>query len=66
MIGYHGIDWKNRGTSLGYWLGAEFTGKGLMTMSCRALTAHAFEAYGLKRVTIVCATENERSRAIPE
>ena len=66
VVGYHGIDWRNRKTSLGYWLGAEFSGKGLMTRSCRALTTHAFEAYGLNRVTIVCATENSKSRAIPE
>ena len=39
---------------------------GLMTNSCRALTAHAFEAYGLNRMTIACATENNKSRAIPE
>lgn len=66
MVGYHGIDWKNRGTSLGYWLGTEFTGKGLMTRSCQTLMTHAFVAYGMNRVTIACATGNERSRAIPE
>ena len=66
IVGYRGIDWGNRKTSLGYWLGTEFSGRGLMTESCRALTAHAFEAYGLNRVTIVCATENAKSRAIPE
>lgn len=66
VVGYHGIDWNDRRTSLGYWQGAEFGGKGLMTKSCRALTTHAFEAYGLNRVTIACATKNGKTRAIPE
>lgn len=66
VVGYHGINWKDRSTSLGYWLGKEFEGKGLMTDSCRALTTHAFKAYGMNRMTIVCATQNKKSRAIPE
>ncbi len=66
VVGYHGINWRDRSTSLGYWLGKEFEGRGLMTDSCRALTTHAFESYGLNRMTIVCATENKKSRAIPE
>ena len=66
VVGYHGIDWKNCKTSLGYWLGEEFSGEGLMTKSCRALTTHAFGAFGLNRMTIVCATENGKSREIPE
>ena len=66
VAGYHGINWGNRRTSLGYWLAEEFEGKGLMTKSCNALTTHAFGAYGLNRVTIACATGNKKSRAIPE
>ena len=37
-----------------------------MTRSCREMIAHAFSALGLHRVVIRCATENHRSRAIPE
>ena len=66
VIGYHSIDWENRSTSLGYWLGEEFQGRGLVTASCRALVDHAFEELNLNRVSIACATENKRSRAIPE
>ena len=33
---------------------------------CRALVDHAFEEFGLNRVSIACATENKRSCAIPE
>lgn len=66
VIGYHKIDWFNRKTSLGYWLGMEFQGKGLMTKACQALLDYAFHELKLNRVEIRCATENKRSRAIPE
>jgi len=66
VIGYHSIDWENRTTALGYWLGEEFEGQGLVTAACRALVDHAFEELGLNRVSIACATENKKSCAIPE
>lgn len=66
VIGHHGVDRANLSTSLGYWLGASFQGKGLMTKSCRVLIEHAFGYWGLERVEIRCATENMKSRAIPE
>ncbi|OGF56046.1 MAG: alanine acetyltransferase [Candidatus Fraserbacteria bacterium RBG_16_55_9] len=66
VIGYHRIDWFNRKTSIGYWLGASFQGKGLMTKACRALVDYAFHDLKLNRVEIRCAAQNKRSRAIPE
>ncbi len=65
-VGYHAIDWENRSTALGYWLGMEFQGRGLATAACRALVSYAFEELGLNRVSIAYATENEKSCAIPE
>ena len=52
VIGYDGIDWENRTTEVGYWLGEEFQGKGLATAACRALVDHAFGELGLNRVSI--------------
>ena len=66
VISYVGIDWDNRTTEVGYWLGEEFQGQGLVTAACRALVDHAFEELGLNRVSIACATENKKSCAIPE
>src|SRR5215211_7597507 len=37
QIGYNYFDWNDRRTEIGYWLGASFQGKGLITKSCRAL-----------------------------
>jgi len=65
-IGYNNIDWSNRKTDIGYWLGEDFQGRGLMTRSCRALVEHAFRELRLNRVEIYCAVDNVRSRRIPE
>jgi ribosomal-protein-serine acetyltransferase len=65
-IGYNHIDWANRKTDVGYWLGAQYTGRGMMTKSCGALVTHAFNELRLNRVEIYCAVENLRSRRIPE
>ncbi|HOV98872.1 MAG TPA: GNAT family protein [Bacteroidota bacterium] len=66
IIGYHTIDWHNKNVELGYWLGQEFEGKGIMTRACRALIDYAFDEYHLHRVQIRCATGNNRSRALIE
>jgi ribosomal-protein-serine acetyltransferase len=66
IIGYQGVDWGNRSTTLGYWVGASCQGKGLVTKACSALIDWAFREWHLNRVEIRCATGNDRSRAIPE
>lgn len=66
VIGYHKFDWLNRATSIGYWLGKEFQGRGIMTRSCQALVDYAFGEMGIHRVEIRCAAGNSRSRAIPD
>lgn len=65
-IGFHSIDWSNRNTSIGYWLAQEYQGRGIMTRATRALTDLAFEHYDLNRVEIRVATNNVKSRAVPE
>ena len=66
VVGYHPVDWRNRKTALGYWLAPQHQGKGLMTEACRALIDHAFDELDLVRIEIRCATQNHKSRAIPE
>lgn len=66
VIGFTGVDWKNRATRLGYWLGAKSEGRGAMTAAVRALVDHALGVWELDRVEIRAAVENRRSRAIPE
>ena len=66
VISFVMTDLYNRNTWIGYWLGERYQGKGLMTAACRIMLATAFEEMGLNRVEIRAATENNRSRAIPE
>jgi ribosomal-protein-serine acetyltransferase len=66
MVGVHAIDWANRKTSIGYWLARDHQGRGIMTAAVRAYVDHAFQTWGLNRVTIEAAVGNARSRAIPE
>jgi ribosomal-protein-serine acetyltransferase len=66
VVGFHSVDWRRRTTSIGYWLAADRQGHGTMTSAVRALVGHAFDTWGLKRVEIRAATDNLRSRAIPE
>lgn len=66
VIGFHEINWTNRSTSIGYWFGEGFQGRGIMTTACRAMVDIAFKEYGLNRVEIRAAVENPKSRAIPE
>ena len=66
MATYDYLDWDNRMTRIGYWLGKEFEGRGLVTRTCKTLCDLAFDEMGLNRVEIWCAAENERCRRVPE
>jgi ribosomal-protein-serine acetyltransferase len=66
MIGLHYIDWKNKATSIGYFLAESEQGKGIITKSIKALLHVLFSELKLNRVIIQCAENNHRSRAIPE
>lgn len=66
MIGFHRIDWINRNVEIGYWLGEEFQGHGIVTKACRTFVDYAFYKFRLNRVQIRCATGNKKSCAIIE
>jgi ribosomal-protein-serine acetyltransferase len=66
VIGFHGIDWHHRCTSIGYWLSQDAQGRGTMTDAVRAMLNHALSVWGLNRVEIRASVENERSRALIE
>jgi ribosomal-protein-serine acetyltransferase len=65
VTGTQPIDWTNRATEIGYWIGRDFQGQGLMTDSVRSLIHHAFCQWNLNRIQIRVAVGNERSAAIP-
>lgn len=63
-IGLHELNWLHKKTSLGYWLGTKFVGKGIMTKSVKALTTYCFDVLGLNRVELRAAVDNEKSNAV--
>ncbi|HJV15805.1 MAG TPA: GNAT family protein [Bacillales bacterium] len=66
IAGYNTINWSNKTAYIGYWLGEEYQGKGIMTKVSKALTNYAFTHLNLHKVEIRVATENKKSRSIPE
>jgi ribosomal-protein-serine acetyltransferase len=66
LIGFNRIETQNRIGYVGYWLAAEYQGRGIMTAACRSLIDYAFGKMDLNRIVITCATENKSSRAIPQ
>lgn len=64
VIDLHNFSYQK--AEIGYWLGQEFSGHGIMTRACRAMLNHGFEELKLHRILILAATGNLKSRAIPE
>lgn len=64
-IGLHYLDRVVGVTEVGYWLGSDFEGRGIMVRSVAATCRLLFGEYGLRRVEISCHPDNARSRAVP-
>ena len=65
-IGLYHFDHQNKIAAIGYWLGAAFQGKGLITNACREIIGYGFTELGLNRIELKCGTGNLKSQAIPE
>ncbi|MCS3801949.1 GNAT family N-acetyltransferase [Niastella sp. OAS944] len=65
-IGLYNIDVFNKNASIGYWLGKEWEGKGIITRSCKAVIDEGFKRLKLNRIEIRAALENFKSQAIPQ
>jgi ribosomal-protein-serine acetyltransferase len=66
VAGFNRIDHTNQCAAIGYWLGAEAEGYGLMTAAVAALIRHGFRTLKLNRIEIRAAVRNRRSRAVAE
>lgn len=65
-VSFNTINITHKNAEIGYMLGEANTGKGIMMKCCKTLIDYGFENLELNRVTIKCATENVKSRAIAE
>lgn len=65
-IGFNDINKTSKIGEVGYWLGEQFQGKGLMTKALKTLINYGFEELGLNRIQIKAAVDNDKSRALPE
>lgn len=50
--------------SIGYWMGAPFAGKGLMSEAVRAVFPFVFDRLGLHRLEAACVPENGPSKSV--
>ena len=66
VAGYNLIDWTNKVAYIGYWLGKQYQGNGIMTRVAKALTDYAINKLNINKVEIRAAVENKNSRGIPE
>jgi ribosomal-protein-serine acetyltransferase len=66
VVAYNTIDQKNCIAKVGYWLGEEYTGNGIMLKAVKELLHIGFKYWPIQKVEIQCAEHNVNSRAIPE
>ncbi|MBR0133968.1 GNAT family N-acetyltransferase [Candidatus Saccharibacteria bacterium] len=60
-IDFNNVSEENHRVELGYWLGEEFTGKGIVTRAAAAMTKYALEKLNINRVAILACTDNTAS-----
>jgi RimJ/RimL family protein N-acetyltransferase len=64
-ISLGGIE-KNHQAKVGYWLGKEYRGKGIMTAALKMITEYGFKKYRLKRIIAYVVTFNKPSARLLE
>lgn len=65
-IGVYKIDLQNKIGEIGYWLGENIQGKGIVTKCCLELINFCFDELNLNRIEIKCGSENLKSKTIPQ
>src|SRR5690625_1691181 len=66
LVGFNPISVANKQAEIGYWLGAPFVRKGVMSKAVRAVIDYGFGELGLNRVELRAATRNQASRGVAE
>jgi len=66
LIGVCGLDPREDGPEIGYWLGVEYWGQGYATEAARALIDHAFGELGYEALAAGARVSNPASRRVLE
>ncbi len=66
QIGLVGVDLANFKASIGYWIGKDYQGFGIVSKTCTKIIDFGFSEINLNRIEIRCGVENYKSQAIPE
>lgn len=66
LVGMMGLHQTVGEVNLGYWLDEAHQGQGIISTCTHYLTELALRELGVNRIIIRCATDNHRSRAVPE
>ncbi len=56
----------NRAVEIGYWIGVEFEGRGIVTACVEKMLEMCFDRLAVNQVNIGAAVDNRRSRAVAE
>lgn len=65
-IGIFNIHQGNKSAEIGYWLSADFSGKGYMTEAVKILEKEFFVNHKLNRIQIKCDEKNKASMSVAE
>jgi ribosomal-protein-serine acetyltransferase len=65
-VGFANMEEGAKLVEIGYWMSAEFAGRGIMTRAVRVLEKMLFESGDWHRIEIRCDPTNIASRRIPE
>jgi ribosomal-protein-serine acetyltransferase len=60
------VDRQAKSTMIGYWLGAEVGGRGLMSKAVQAMIRFVFDDLELNRLELQAHVDNHKSRALAE
>ena len=58
--------WDDKGVELGYWIGEEYWGQGLVVEACKAVLKHAFEDLKINKIHASFRYENHQSKRVLE
>ena len=59
------IDHTVRSAEIGFFIDEGYQGRGWVTLMCKAMIAYIFEDLDMNKVTVQCASGNDRSMAVP-